>query len=174
MGGRGVRRAWIGVGCGVREWSGHAGSGSAVQARGGDGCQCRPIARPGGVVAVWCYGTAVLQHEAANRVFQNFYHEVIGRFWPAGRRMVEEGYAGVAFPFQRVPSPSFSMNAEWGVDEMAGYCASWSATKRCREETGVDPIPALRKALKRELLEVRVEIQWPLVVHAGRLFHVEH
>ncbi len=136
--------------------------------------ECRRVLRPGGVVAVWCYGTAVLQHEAANRVFQNFYHEVIGRFWPAGRRMVEEGYAGVAFPFQRVPSPSFSMNAEWGVDEMAGYCASWSATKRCREETGVDPIPALRKALKRELLEVRVEIPWPLVVHAGRLFHVEH
>ncbi len=136
--------------------------------------ECRRVSTDRGVVAVWCYGTAVLQHEAANRVFQNFYHEVIGRFWPAGRRMVEDGYDGVAFPFDPVPSPVFRMSARWDAEELAGYCASWSATKRCREETRVDPIPALREALEHALREERVEVQWPLAVHAGRLFHVEH
>ncbi len=88
--------------------------------------------------------------------------------------MVEEGYAGVAFSFEPVPSPVFRMAAWWDAEALAGYCASWSATKRCGEDPGVDPIPTLRAALKHKLHEARVEIQWPLVVHAGRLFHVEH
>jgi hypothetical protein len=83
-------------------------------------------------------------------------------------------WAGVAFPFEPVPSPVFRMAAWWDAEAFAGYCSSWSATKRCREETEVDPIPELRAALKRELQEACVEVQWPLVMHAGKLFHVEH
>lgn len=135
--------------------------------------ECRRVLKPNGVIAVCCYGTAEVAHEEVNRIFQGFYNGVVGRFWPAERRMVEKGYAGVAFPFASVPSPVFQMSARWNAEALAGYCASWSATKRCREETGVDPIPALRETLECALRGMRVEVQWPLVVHAGRLFHVE-
>ena len=136
--------------------------------------ECRRVLTPAGIVAVWCYGTARIGHHGANRIFQKFYHEVVAKHWPNGRRLVEEGYAGVEFPFVHIPSPDFQMVAQWNAAELAGYCASWSATKRCREETGVDAIPEVLGALECELGGGLMEVKWPLHVHAGRMFHVEH
>lgn len=136
--------------------------------------ECRRVLTPNGMVAVWCYSTATINHTGANRIFQAFYHGVVGKYWPDDRRMVEGGYAGVEFPFGRIPSPGFRMTAQWNAGELAGYCASWSATKRCLEKTGVDTIPGLLGALEGELGDERVEVEWPLHVHAGRMFHVEH
>ena len=136
--------------------------------------ECRRVLSPAGAVAVWCYTTATINHAGANRIFQEFYHTVVGKYWPDARRMVEEGYTGVEFPFARIPSPGFRMTAQWNAGELAGYCASWSATKRCCVETGLNPIPGLLTAFEQELGAGRVEVEWPLHVYAGRLFHVKH
>jgi hypothetical protein len=122
---------------------------------------------------VWGYGIAGLQHEAANRIFQDYYHHVVGEFWPKERRMVEEGYKGMDFPFEEIPVPHFEMSQLWDADHIAGYCASWSATDRYRKAMGCDPIPELREKLGRELGEEMVEIRWPFFARAGRVFHVE-
>jgi hypothetical protein len=124
-------------------------------------------------MAVWGYGIAGLQHEPANRIFQDYYHGMLGEFWPKERRMVEEGYKGIDFPFQEIQAPHFEIRQLWDADHIAGYCASWSATARYRKEKNRDPIPELREKLGRELGEEMVEIRWPFFARVGRVFHVE-
>ena len=87
--------------------------------------------------------------------------------------MVEEGYAKIPFPFEELAVPDFEMVQKWDAAQIAGYCASWSATGRYRKETGRDPIPELREKLGRELGEELVEICWPFFARVGRMFHVE-
>ena len=131
------------------------------------------MSKPGGIIAVWGYGIAGLQHEAANRIFQDYYHHVVGEYWPKERRMVEEGYEGMDFPFEEIPVPHFEMRQCWDAGRIAGYCASWSATDRYRKAKGRDPIPELREKLVSVLGEEVVEIRWPFFARAGRVFHVE-
>jgi len=135
--------------------------------------ECRRVLKTKGILAVWGYGIPRLSHPSANRVFQNFYHGVVGEFWPKERRVVEEGYAGIDFPFQEIPVPAFEMAQSWDAEHIAGYCASWSATDRYRKATGHDPIPELREKLTGELGSAATEIRWPFFAKVGRLFHVE-
>ena len=135
--------------------------------------ECRRVSKPGGIIAVWGYGIAGFQHESGNRIFQDYYHHVVGEYWPKERRMLEEGYEGMDFPFEEIPVPHFEMRQLWDAERIAGYCASWSATDRYRQAKGRDPIPELREKLGRELGEKMVEIRWPFFARVGRVFHVE-
>ena len=135
--------------------------------------ECHQVLKPSGIVAVWGYRTATLRHEAANGIFQDFYHSVLAGFWPKERRMLEEGYAKISFPFEELAVPDFEMVQKWDAGQIAGYCASWSATDRYRKEKGRDPIPELREKLGQELGEELVEIRWPFFARVGRVFHVE-
>jgi SAM-dependent methyltransferase len=135
--------------------------------------ECRRVSKPGGIIAVWGYGIAGLSHEAANRIFQDYYHGMLGEFWPKERHMVEKGDKGIDFTFQEIQVPHFEMRQCWDADHIAGYCASWSATDRYRKARGCDPIPELREKLGRELVEDLVEIRWPFFARVGRVFHVE-
>ena len=98
--------------------------------------ECRRVSKPGGIIAVCGYGIAFLPHEVANGIFQDFYHGVLADFWPKERRMVEEGYEGIDFPFPEISMPRFAMRQLWDADHIAGYCASWSATARYRNAAG--------------------------------------
>lgn len=136
--------------------------------------ECRRVLKPGGVVAVWGYGIAFLENPVANEVFQDFYHRVLGDYWPKERGMVEKGYAEVSFPFEPIEIPRFEMSQSWNVWQIAGYCASWSATECYRKETGEDPIPALRDQMARAFGQSTIVIRWPFFGKVGRVFHVEH
>ena len=58
------------------------------------------------------------------------------------------GYRNLPFPLDEEPAPAFSLVTEWDLDQALGYFASWSAVQRCRDSTGTDPLPALRRALE--------------------------
>jgi SAM-dependent methyltransferase len=124
----------------------------------------------GGVVAAWTYGVAHADEPNADRVLQEFYYEEIGPWWPENRRMVEDGYQSIPFPFIRIPDPSFAMRVEWDLRELAGYIGTWSAVSRYRNARGRDPIPGLTQRLARGWgdPESRRAIHWPLSVLAGR------
>ena len=135
--------------------------------------ECCRTSKPEGIISVWGYGIEILSHPSANQIFQDFYYEVVGDFWPKERRMVEEGYAGIDFPFQEIPVPALEMVQSWDAEHLAGYCASWSATDRYRKATGHDSITALTQKSIKELGSAATEIRWPFFSKVGRLFHVE-
>lgn len=109
--------------------------------------EARRVARAEALLAVWTYPRPEFVDAALDRVFLDFYTNVVGPFWPPERRHVESHYATLPFPFEELPHPPFGLELEWGLDQVTGYASSWSATARYRQHTGTDPVPLLRAAL---------------------------
>ena len=132
--------------------------------------EARRVLAPHGVIAVWSYGVATLHDELLDAVVRRFHGETMGPYWPPERRLVDEGYRGLVFPFEPVPAPPFAMEAAWTLSQFAGYLSTWSAVQRARAETGRDPIPDVTESLRRAWASdgaVR-RVEWPLTLLAGR------
>jgi ubiquinone/menaquinone biosynthesis C-methylase UbiE len=127
------------------------------------------VLRPGGLLAAWTYGLFE-STPAVDRVVEGYYRETLGAYWVWERRLVEEGYASVVFPFEPVAAPPFAMEARWTLDRLTGFLATWSARQACIEATGEDPLPALHEALAAVWGDPAQErtIRWPLAVHVRR------
>lgn len=131
--------------------------------------EARRVLRPGGLLAAWCYVRLTLSDPALDRAFAALYDDVLGPYWPPERRWVEEGYAGLPFPFREVAAPALAIEARLTLDELAGYLGTWSATRRHREATGRDPVPDAVEALRRGWGDPAAPrpVRWPLAVRAG-------
>ncbi|WP_297485946.1 class I SAM-dependent methyltransferase [Ferrovum sp.] len=125
--------------------------------------------KPGGLVAAWSYGVLMVEGEEVNAMVQRFYHNELGPYWPPERRHVETGYRDLAFPFTRIPAPSFAMSASWTLEQLLGYFRSWSATAYFIEDKGFDPVSNLELHLRDYWKDVdqRRAIEWPLAILVG-------
>lgn len=96
--------------------------------------EARRVAVPGGVVALVSYGVLTLEGNGeADARFRRFYAHEIGPHWPAERRMVDEGYAAIPFPFAAIPLPPLVIRRDWTLGALLGYIGTWSATRRARD-----------------------------------------
>jgi SAM-dependent methyltransferase len=129
--------------------------------------ECRRVLVPEGLVAVWGYGM-FRAGPALDAVVDHFYRDVVGRWWPPERRFVEDAYRTLPFPLREETAPEFTLATEWDLDQALGYFASWSAVQRCRDATGVDPLPGLRRALEAHWTGLR-RLEWQLHLRVGRV-----
>lgn len=132
--------------------------------------EAQRVLKPGGVLAVWCYGPTIPLDEAVRHRLDVFYDETVGAYWLPERRMVETGYAGLAWPFEEIVVPPLEMKVPMTLRQLLGYVSTWSATQRFTAAEGYDPVPELAESLGRVWgpPTERREITWPLRVRVGR------
>lgn len=132
--------------------------------------EVRRVAVPGGVVAAWCYALFEID-PAVDAVVLRLYDDVVGADWPPERRHIESGYATLPWPWAPVVLPDLRMDAEWDLDAVLGYLGTWSATRRHRARTGVDPVGLVAADLAAAWGDPRAKrrVSWPLHVRAGRV-----
>lgn len=127
------------------------------------------VLRPGGVMAAWCYQQFTSDDAALDLVLETYYHDVVGAYWPPQRAWVEQGYATLDWPFAELPTPAFTLEADWSRAQLLGYLGSWSATRLAGEATGRDPRAAIVPALERLWPDGETRrLRWPLKLRAGR------
>lgn len=126
------------------------------------------VMRPGGLLAVWCYGLHRVIPEI-DRVFDRFYGETVGPWWPKERAEVESGYRSLPFPYPEITVPSFDMEANLDMAGLLAYVGTWSAVRRKIAATGEDPIVALAQELPASWGDPSATrtVRWPLSVRAG-------
>jgi ubiquinone/menaquinone biosynthesis C-methylase UbiE len=131
--------------------------------------EARRVLKPSGVIAEWTYGVVRIEGEEVNALVDDFYTNVVGPYWPAERRHVENEYAELPFPFRRIAAPAFAMRLRWNLAGLLGYLRSWSATARMQAATGVDPVGPLRERLASAWgrADLSREISWPLGLRVG-------
>ncbi len=126
------------------------------------------VVRPGGVLATLCYGLMTISEEV-DPIVSRLYHQDLAEYWPEERRHVDQGYGGLPFPFTPLPAPEHSaMEASWTLEQTVGYLGTWSALRRCRRDTGDDPLQRCLPQLARAWGAPRTRtIRWPLHVKVG-------
>lgn len=128
------------------------------------------VLRPGGVLAVWCYGLLrVDENHAVERVIDRFSEVTLGRWWPPERRHVDAAYADLPFPFAPIAVPPVNMTARWSMPELLGYVRTWSAVNRKRAADSADPVAALEPELAEAWGNAtNLRMRWPVTVRVGR------
>jgi len=126
------------------------------------------IARPGALVAVTAYNTCTIEGGAGEIVLR-YYHD-LDAYWPPERRIIENGYRDLVWPWPAVDAPALDMTARWTRDELAGYLATWSATQRWVAANGPSRYEAMCAELAREWPDAdeRREVRWPLALRFAR------
>ena len=133
--------------------------------------EAQRVTRGRGVVAVWSYSGIRSSDERIDALVRHYSRETVGPCWPPGRRLVDEGYRSVEFPFEEIETPPFVMREQWTLAQLVGYIRTWSATSRYIELRQTDPTIELAARLA-ELWrnpERLNEVEWPLAVRVGRV-----
>jgi ubiquinone/menaquinone biosynthesis C-methylase UbiE len=133
--------------------------------------EVRRVAVPDGIIAVWCYQLHTITSEV-DAIVGYYYTNIVGADWPPERRLVEEGYSTLAFPFGEFVPPPFQMVHQWDLNQVLGYLGSWSATQRYQKRTGIDPLDLIRGALATAWGDPGKtrDVTWPLHLRVGRVF----
>lgn len=131
--------------------------------------EVRRIAAPDAVLALVSYGVPTLE-PALDARFQAFYRDEIGPYWPPERKLVDEGYAGIDFPFQELATPAMAIRVEWDLDALLGYLSTWSAVRRVREAGPTDILQAYTRDLRAAWGDpaARRAVAWPINMRIGR------
>jgi SAM-dependent methyltransferase len=129
--------------------------------------EAKRVLQKGGILAIWSYGNCEVA-PAIDRLVADFSRDVVGPYWPRERRHVDEAYRDLVLPFPPTEAPAFGMQARWSVELMLGYLDTWSAVRRCRALTGIDPLRLLAAPLAAAWGDGPRDMHWPLTLRSGR------
>ena len=129
--------------------------------------EARRVAKRGALLALVSYGKTRVTAEL-DVLIDEFHDRTLLGYWPPERAHVVDGYAQLAFPFERLAVPALAIVREWGIEEMLAYVRTWS---------GVTALLKAGKGAEFERFGARLrgpwgtarEVRWPLTVLAARL-----
>jgi ubiquinone/menaquinone biosynthesis C-methylase UbiE len=132
--------------------------------------QVRKVLRPAGAIAVWCYGLCSIEPAIDARV-QAFYDGETGPYWPPERRLIDEGYRTLEFPFAEVTPPALHMQQRWTLGQFLAYLRTWSAVQKFISKNARDPVSVLTKELEKLWggADTVKAVSWPLHIRAGKI-----
>lgn len=133
------------------------------------------LKKPNGVIATWCY-TVPEVNQAVDSVFHKFYTVHAGPYWDSARKLVDQRYETIDFPFEPVDgldgTGPFRFNSEKVMDleEYLTYLKSWSAYQTAKEKgvelLGEDVVDDFKKAWNGDNQKV---VTYPVYLRIGRI-----
>ena len=129
------------------------------------------VGRAGGVIAAWAYGLHSVSVEI-DKIIHLLYEDILGPYWPNERKIVENRYQGIAFPFQEIDAPVFKIELDWSLSELIGYLYTWSSVQKFIGKNNSDPVRQvyddLAAAWSDENAVQKKRVVWPIYMRVGR------
>jgi len=132
--------------------------------------EVRRVAQPRGIIAAWFYN--LLHTEpTVTKIINEYYFDIVGPYWPPERKLIDEEYRTIPFPFVEIKTPSFNLEAFWNLNELVGYLNTWSATQRYITQHGDNPLEKIYDRLTGTWgnPETQKRIEWPLLLRVGKV-----
>ena len=132
--------------------------------------EVRRVVRPGGLLALITYALMDIT-PVVDRVVRDFYSGPLEPHWPPERRLVEDGYRSLPFPFPEVEAPPLTIRHRWSAANVLGYVGTWSAVQALRRADGEEALERFAGELKAAWGnpdETR-DVRWPLSLRLGRI-----
>lgn len=132
--------------------------------------EARRVGRPGAVIALVSYGVLQLEGELAGP-FERFYRDGVGPWWPPARKLVDDGYRDMSFPFAELDAPPLDIRLSWDLDGFLGYISTWSAVQRLLEAGHEEVLQAFTREISALWGEPtsRRPLTWPINMRVGKL-----
>jgi len=131
--------------------------------------EVKRVGKPNSMLAVWGYERCSVSAEI-DKLFSDFYLNVVGPYWDPARKLIEDEYRNIEFPFEEITAPRFRIIVEWTLEHYTGYLSSWSATQKYIKTNGNDPLAELIKKLENHWPsgEVRA-VTFPVFLRLGKI-----
>jgi ubiquinone/menaquinone biosynthesis C-methylase UbiE len=135
--------------------------------------EVKRILKPEGVFAIMGYGLFSTNPES-DEVLRDFYRNILGPYWDAERRYIDENYETIPFPFEKIPSPKFTNEFEWTIEQLTGYLETWSATQHYINANKKNPVDLIRARLEKSWENSNKKVVFPLLLRIGKLKNKSH
>lgn len=130
--------------------------------------EAQRVLKSKGIFAIWGYGLSRINPEI-DSIIDHFYTEIVGPYWPPERKFVETHYQTIAFPMDKLPSPSFSMQKTWSFQQFIGYLATWSAVRAYEKQLNQNPLNLITDRIQSLWAQDEKKIvRWPLFLLLGQ------
>ena len=95
---------------------------------------------------------------------------IIGPYWDKERKLVDEEYKTIAFPFSEIKVPSFSFSFQWTLAELQGYLNTWSSVQKyIIMENQSNPVGKLIDQIRPLWTLDKMEVKFPLFLRLGKV-----
>jgi len=133
--------------------------------------EAKRVGKPGAVIAAWGYNIPACAHEAINELIRHFYTTIVGSYWDAERKYIDESYQTVPFNFAKPVSGEFSINVHWSKEDLTGYLQSWSSVQHFIKANNVNPVNEMATQLSAvwPTATDKLEFRFPVFLRLGRL-----
>lgn len=126
------------------------------------------VLKPGGILAVWGYGLLRI-NRLLNPLIDHFYTQVVGPYWDAERRHLDECYQSIPFPLPEIAAPDFQIGVTWSRQQLMGYLSSWSSVQHYLQQRGHSPLPELEAQVAEFWADgEEKQVQFPVFMRVGR------
>jgi len=124
--------------------------------------------KPKGITALFGYALLTISPEL-DKVVSHLYQTILEGYWDEERRLVEQQYQNLPFPFQELSVPEFHYRTEWTVDQLIGYLNTWSAVQHYRNERNSNPIALIESDVKSAWGPAKTrDVTFPMFMRLGR------
>lgn len=130
--------------------------------------EVRRVCKPGAIIAIWGYSLFQTEDETLNQAIESFYSITTGPYWDPERKMLEEKYQNISFPYEELSPYESQMIINWSPAKLEGYLNSWSAVKHYKDSNGSNPVPAFMDSIQ-DLLQEEFQVMFPLFMRLGRV-----
>ena len=126
------------------------------------------VGKPDALLAVWGYGLLRIDPAIDLRI-TDFYKNVVGPYWNKQRKLIDEAYQTIPFPFNEIKVPEFEISLTWTIDQLEGYLITWSAVQKYIQTNRVNPVEALISQIAPSWGGQTLPVTFPLFLRLGRV-----
>ena len=130
--------------------------------------EVKRVAKPNAIIAVWGYGLLSVNSEI-DILMKDFYVNIIGPYWDKERKLVDEEYKTISFPFSEIDAPTFSFSFQWSLKELQGYLTTWSSVQKYIQEHNSNPVENLITKIHPLWELEKMEVRFPLFLRLGKI-----
>ncbi|MCB0730356.1 MAG: methyltransferase domain-containing protein [Ignavibacteriae bacterium] len=126
--------------------------------------------KPKGIFAAIGYSLIKISPDI-DKVINDFYTNVIGKYWDPERKLVDEKYKNIHFPFNEITNNKhFKITADWTINNLEGYLNSWSAVQNFIKINNYNPVPKVIKNIIPLLKDKNLfKVKFPIFMRIYRL-----
>lgn len=124
--------------------------------------------KPDGIFAVMGYGLFFTNPDS-DKILHRFYYDIVGSYWDAERKYLDENYETIPFPFKETETPKFENQFIWPFEALIGYLQTWSSVQHYIEKNNQNPIDLIYDDLKTSWNNNNQKVTFPLLYRIGEL-----